>query len=298
MKSSINILFTLSFLAISAIANASTNASNLEPVWEVTGLLMPESVAYDKARDRYYVSNINGEPLKKDNEGERNGSIALIEGDGGKAIIEWVKGLSSPKGIELVGDKLYVADVKELVVIDVKQGAVVARYPAPEAKALNGITTYNSRVFVSDWMGNAIYTLENNKLVAWLEDDNLDMPNGLYAKAGYLYVGAWGKNMRSDFSTENTGSLKRISLETKKIQTLTDSNIWMNLDGLHVTESDEWLATDFLAGKLLVMNSEGNIKTEYALPQSSADFYYSDENDLLVVPLLMGGKVIAYRLKK
>jgi hypothetical protein len=42
------------------------------------GLAIPESVLYDAAADVYLVSNINGSPLEKDN----NGYISIFTPDG------------------------------------------------------------------------------------------------------------------------------------------------------------------------------------------------------------------------
>ena len=53
---------------------ASTTASK---VGETTGLNVPESVKYDAELDVYFVSNINGNPSQKDN----NGYIARIHAD-------------------------------------------------------------------------------------------------------------------------------------------------------------------------------------------------------------------------
>ncbi|OIQ99140.1 hypothetical protein GALL_188770 [mine drainage metagenome] len=156
-----------------------------EPVWSTSGLKMPESVEYDAARDRFYISNINGSITKPDG----NGSIGLIDGTGKLIDINWVVGLDSPKGLALYENKLYVADVNELVVINVVSGKVVARYPANGSMILNGISiNKNGKIFVSDWTGNRIYTLDGGELKIWLDSPELNSPNGLWAENDYLYV--------------------------------------------------------------------------------------------------------------
>ena len=280
----------LALLLISTI----TSAASLQPLWQVDGFKMPESVVYDSERKQFYVSNVNGKPLERDH----NGSISVFKEGGRDLVIDWVTGLSSPKGMDLLGNKLYVADVKELVVIDVDKAQISARYPLPESKVLNGISvTKQGDIYVSDWMGNRIYILGQHGLEVWLEDDNLQSPNGLYATNKYLYVGAWGDRPRQDFSTETSGSLKRISLQTKKLETVSKGDTWMNLDGIHKSKTGDIMATDFMKGQLLSINKAGKLKEVYPLEPSAADFYYVAQDNLVVVPYLMGQKVVAYTLK-
>jgi len=259
--------------------------------WEVQGFPMPESVDFDERRQRYYVSNVNGEPMGVDH----NGSLGWIAEDGSDYQVGWITGMSSPKGIALKGDYLYVADTHELVVVNVETEVITARYPVPNSGMLNDVTvTHHGDVFVSDWAGNAIYRLNGQELSLWLASDALQSPNGLFARNGYLYVGAWGEGARADFTTETTGSLKRIALHTKRIETLSDGSEWMNLDGIAPIRHQQWLATDFIAGDLLHLNRHGNIERRIMLEPSLADFYYDAYANTLVVPYLMGNKVVAY----
>lgn len=277
-----------------ATVGVNAFADSLTPVWETEGFKMPESVVYDEERQKIYVSNVNGGPTQRDH----NGSVGIMDADGKNPTFEWVEGLSSPKGMDLYGNKLYVADAGDLVVIDVDTGEISARYPAPSSKVLNGLdVTEDGTVYVSDWLGSRIYVLKDHKLELWLADDSLNFPNGLFASDGYLYVSTWGTNPRADFTTETSGTFIRVSLKTKKIETLNNGETWMNLDGIHKISKKEFLLTDFIKGELIVMSTKGKIKKTHklALP-SSADFFYIKEQNLLVVPYLMGGKVSAYKL--
>lgn len=275
------------------LVSASVFANNLTPLWEVNGFKMPESVVFDEKRNRYYVSNVNENPFSQD----ENGSIGWISANGYESETEWVKGLHSPKGLLLHNDYLYAADIQELVVINVNTGLVTARFEAPSSAVLNGIAiSKHGKIFVSDWLGNAIYTLENRELSLWLQSDELQHPNGIYVKHGHLYVGAWGEDIQGDFSTTVSGNLKRISLLSKRIKTLTTDEQWMNLDGLHPLPRQHWLATDFVSGELLTLNRHGNIINRNALEPTSADFFYDHKQRLLVVPYLISNKVVAYRL--
>jgi sugar lactone lactonase YvrE len=94
----------------------------------VAGFKTPESVRYDSARDVFYVSNINGSPLAKDD----NGFISSMKPDGTIDSLELIAGgrdgvtLNAPKGLALVGDTLWVADIDAVRAFNVHTGAVVA----------------------------------------------------------------------------------------------------------------------------------------------------------------------------
>jgi hypothetical protein len=90
----------------------------------VEGFLTPESVKYDSAQDVYFVSNINGGPLAKDN----NGFISRVRPDGAIENLKFIEGahngvtLNAPKGLALRGDTLWVADIDVVRAYDAKTG--------------------------------------------------------------------------------------------------------------------------------------------------------------------------------
>lgn len=94
----------------------------------VSGFKTPESVRYDSAGDVFYVSNINGSPLAKDD----NGFISRVKPDGTIDSLELIAGgrggvtLNAPKGLALIGDTLWVADIDAVRAFNVRTGAVVA----------------------------------------------------------------------------------------------------------------------------------------------------------------------------
>lgn len=94
----------------------------------VNGFKTPESVRYDSAGDVFYVSNINGSPVAKDN----NGFISRMKPDGTIDSLELIAGgrggvtLNAPKGLALIGDTLWVADIDVVRAFNVRTGAVVA----------------------------------------------------------------------------------------------------------------------------------------------------------------------------
>src|SRR6266699_5571937 len=93
----------------------------------VEGFLTPESVLHDPAQDIYFVSNINGGPTAKDN----NGFISRVRPDGAVENLKFIEGghrgvtLNAPKGLALEGDTLWVADIDVVRAFNAKTGALV-----------------------------------------------------------------------------------------------------------------------------------------------------------------------------
>jgi sugar lactone lactonase YvrE len=91
----------------------------------VEGFLTPESVLHDPAQDIYFVSNINGGPTAKDN----NGFISRVRPDGAVENLKFIEGahggvtLNAPKGLAIRGDTLWVADIDVVRAFDAKTGA-------------------------------------------------------------------------------------------------------------------------------------------------------------------------------
>jgi len=91
----------------------------------VEGFLTPESVLHDPAQDIYFVSNINGGPTAKDN----NGFISRVRPDGAVENLKFIEGahngvtLNAPKGLAIRGDTLWAADIDVVRAFDAKTGA-------------------------------------------------------------------------------------------------------------------------------------------------------------------------------
>src|SRR5438552_3255011 len=93
----------------------------------VAGFSTPESVLDDSTQDIYFVSNINGSPTAKDN----NGFISRVKPDGAVENLKFIEGgrtgitLNAPKGLALAGDTLWVADIDAVRAFNAKTGAPI-----------------------------------------------------------------------------------------------------------------------------------------------------------------------------
>src|SRR6476661_10425564 len=141
---------TLAILAIALafVAHVSTQTLKLEKLWE-TGqvVLVPESVLPYDGGKKLYVSLIDGGGWDADGKG----GVAKLNSDGSGLNQTWVTGLNAPKGMGLIGKRLYVADIKEVVVINTRDGKVEKKIPIEGATGLNDITVDGKgAVYVSD----------------------------------------------------------------------------------------------------------------------------------------------------
>lgn len=261
-------------------------------LWEATGFENPESALPDTAAGVIYVSNVAGGPADKDG----NGFISKLTIDGQVSALKWVTGLDSPKGLALAGGKLYVGDLDQLVEIDVATGTISARHQAPGAKVLNDVAADSEgRIYVSDWVGNAIWRLADGKLEKLVENADLKNPNGLFVEKDSLIVAAWGA-MAADFSTKVPGNLLAVTLDGKTISNLGSGKPVGNLDGIEPYDAQSYVVSDWVAGKIFQIASTGEAKELLSLGQGTADIGFIAATRTLLVPMMTQGKVLAYKL--
>ena len=132
------------------------------------GFLTPESALYDPEADLIYVSNINGGPSAVDN----NGFISQVSPEGEVLNLNWIAGgvagvtLNGPKGMAIVGNALYVADIDTVRVFDRLTGAPLAAIAIAGAQFLNDIAAGPDEViYVSDSSNGAVYAITANETV-------------------------------------------------------------------------------------------------------------------------------------
>lgn len=284
-------LSRLPALALAASLTACGGSDQPTKVWEASGFQNPESALPDTAGGVIYVSNVAGKPNDKDG----NGFISKLSLDGKVTAERWVTGLDAPKGLALFEGQLFVADLDQLVQIDVASGAVAARHQAPGAKILNDVAVdADGRVYVSDWAGNAIWRLAGGTFEKWLESEDLKSPNGLLVEGDKLVVAAWGA-MEADFSTKTPGNLLTVSIADKTIASLGNGAPVGNLDGLEPFDSDSYIVSDWVAGKVFRIARSGEATELLSISQGTADLGFVAGTRTAIIPLMVDGKVVAYK---
>lgn len=286
--------FTLiSFTTIALLVSPLTYSAS--ELWSVDGLVNPESALYDDARNIIYVSNVNGAPLDKDGAGH----ISRLTIDGKLQDAQWVSGLNAPKGLVQHENRLYVSDIDQLVEINVDSGKIENTWNAEGAKFLNDLAVdEKGRIYVSDMLTDSIYRLEDGRLSVWLQDENLQHPNGLQVDGERLLVAPWGKELQEDFTTKVLGHLIAVDLESKVITSVGSGQPVGNLDGLESDGQGKWLVSDWMAGALYRIDASGEAEMLMDLNQGSADIGVINSEGMVLVPMMMDNKVIALSTRK
>jgi sugar lactone lactonase YvrE len=281
-------------IAPSILLSLAAQFASAEEAWVVSGLKAPESVVFDAENKALYVSNIVGEPAAKDGEG----FISKLSMDGEVDAAGWVTGLHAPKGMVLSGGTLYVTDIDRLIAIDVAAGKVTGSWAAEGAQFLNDpAVDEQGRVFASDMLADRIYVLEGDSLSVWLEDQELQHPNGLAVEDGQLIVAAWGRDIQPDFTTKTPGHLLTIDLESKAIASYGSGQPIGNLDGLEPDGQGGWLVTDWIGGALYRVQPDGSFEQLLDLAAGSADLEYVADENLALIPMMLDGTLTAQRIE-
>jgi hypothetical protein len=262
-------------------------------VWETTGLSTPESALPDPLGTFAYVSNVNGNPTDKDG----NGFISKVSLKDGKiTALKWATGLDAPKGLALSDGQLFVSDIDRLVEIDTATGEIVASYKASGAKFLNDVAADGKgHVYVSDSGTSTIWRLTDDRLEKWMDGPELKYPNGLLVQGDKLIVAAWGPT--GEDGAPAPANLLEVSIPDKTVRDLGDGTPVGNLDGIEALDDHSYLVTDWVAGALFVIDATGKAEQLLDLDQGSADIGWLPKQRLLLIPMMMSDKLVAYRLE-
>jgi len=259
-------------------------------LWTVSeGIQTPESTYVDPDSGDIYVSSVEGMPAEKDGKGH----ISKISSDGKTVNAMWVTGLNAPKGLRSYEGTLWVTDIDEIVGIDMATAKVKSKTKVAGAQFLNDTAVgSDGTVYVSDMMGNKIIALKGGKTSVVAEGEELEYPNGLLVEGDVLVVGGWGKP-KPDFTTDVPGRLFKWDLKTKK-KTLITPEPAANIDGLESDGKGGYIATDYLAGKVLHITADGKVTTVTTFMPSTADIAFIPAENRLIVPHMNENKIVAY----
>lgn len=266
----------LSFLVLAAI-NLNAQEHKLEKIWETDSVIaVPESVL--PIKNILYVSLIDGAGWTADGKG----GVGKLNPEGKIIDTIWITGLNAPKGMGVVGNRIYVADMLEVIVIDIDKGKIEKKIKIDSAKGLNDITvTDKGVVYVSDSRGNKIWRLEND--IAELYLDSVTGVNGLKAIGDDLYIG-WGK------SFVKANSQKQISKIAEVLQ---------QIDGIEPVGNGDFILTAWV-GYIWYVHADGRVETlleTHQQKKNTADIGYDQQKRILYVPTFNGKSVVAYNLK-
>ncbi len=259
-----------------------------EPVpTKITGLKSPESVVQGKDGS-LYISEI----VEFGKNGD--GQISKVDKKGNVTVL--AKGLDDPKGLAMIGDKLYVADINRIIEVNKDgtwqvYGAQMAFPGTPvflndlEADKLGNLYVSDSGDLKS---GGVIYKIAKGgapiTVVSDSKNPDILAPNGL------LFEGR--NNLLSvDFES---GILYRVNLSTGATTKIAEG--FGGGDGLVKTKAGKIIISDWKTGKIyeLVGGKARLIKDGY---KASADMAITNDGKYLMVPDMKAGELDFVEIK-
>jgi hypothetical protein len=272
------------------------------PLWSLSGdFQSPESAFYDAATDAVFVSSINGGMTEKDG----NGYISRLTADGKMVNAKWATGLNGPKGLRGVGRTLWVADIDEVVAIDIATGAVSSRVKIEGATFLNDLATApDGTVYVSDSFKPAVYVVRKGQASIFAEGaETVEQANGLLVDGDRLVLGSVGagggrggaRGGGGGRGAAGGGNLYAFDLKTAMRTRLTTDAVG-GIDGIEPDGLGGIIVTDVIGRRILHVPASGQMRVLAQLSGGGADFGYIAKRRIAVVPYLNENKVEAYDL--
>ncbi len=267
-------------LVCAVLMNASAQKATAQKLWATDTILkIPESVLVDDKENCLWVSNIDGASNGKDGKG----SISKLSKTGAPINLDWVTGLNAPKGMAKYKQELYVADLTELVIIDIKKGVIKNKIKVEGSVFLNDVTVNkNGAVFVSDSRTGKVHRIENG--IVSIEVENLQGPNGLLSIEDQLLILDRG----SLLSVTPGGAISKIM-----------DGMDPSTDGIERVAPNQYIVSCWNGIVYFVAAGAQKITLFDTRSEkiNSADIGYDAKNKIIYVPTFMKNSVVAYQLQ-
>ena len=285
-------------------AGTSTAAASTTPqkVGETTGLNVPESVRYDPELDVYYITNINGNPSNKDN----NGFIARVHADSLSVVTMLVEGgkrgarLNAPKGMALRGDTLFVADIDMLRRFNRRTGEVLEAVSLRENSAtfLNDVAIGPDGVYISDTgilfdaQGgmthpgvNRIFKVVGTRVTEVAKGDSLNNPNGI------AWDASGNRFILAPFGGPNLQALTPGQATTTNLASGPGG-----YDGIEVLSNGNLLVSSWTDSTVYVVHGGTHMMPLIRNVSAPADIGVDTKRNIVAVPRFNDAKVEYYRI--
>ena len=273
----------------------------LRKVGQTPNLDGPESARYDRDLDVWFVSNVNGTPLAKDN----NGYISRLRPDGAPYTVKFIEGgkkgvtLNAPKGLAINGDTLWVADIDVARAFNKRTGALIANVSTQgRARFLNGAAIgpdgavymtdtgvlFGSKGEVSHPGPDQIFRVTRGGVSVALTSPTLEGPNGITwdpQRKRFVVVSFLGKGIYGwkpgDKNVDSIGAGPG------------------QQDGVVFLPDGRLLVTSWTDSSLFVLD-KGQARKVAAKVPSPADIDINPRDSRVAIPLLMENRVEFWEL--
>ena len=263
---------------------------------QIDGLQRPQSFIADPSGEFYFISNINGEPEAKDN----NGFITKLDKDGKTTHLHFIHGgqdgttLDGPKGMAIVDRLLYVVDIDTLRAFDKDTGKSAVTVPLdrngshgphPTVALIDVAYDGKGMLYLSDTEADTVYRVEIAKqhaITVLTKDSVLAGPSGLAwnAKTGKLVAVSWNKGKIFEIGPDGAvGELVSNSFFSSRFH---------NLSGVDFDQWGSMYVSDFSAGKVWRIRPDMKFEVIAEYLSTPADIGIDRKGHLILVPYYYG----------
>ncbi len=272
---------------LSSVGLVFVLASPLHAV-QITGLASPNSFIGDESGRDFFISNINGSPDARDN----NGFITKLDASGKIISLKFIQGgvadvlLHAPKGLALIGRTLYVADLDQLKGFDTTTGKplMAVSFPTSSGKpvSLTDIASgQNGLLYASDQNANSIYRIDltsDHRVTLLIHDDRLAGPSGVavHPKTGHVIAVSW-----------ETGKILEITPDGQLTELESNGFFTGRFQNLSGVDFDRWgnmYVSDFSKGKIWRITRDRRFQVIAEYLSTPADIGIDRANNLILVP--------------
>ena len=291
-----------SLLVVAACAEpAPTPDSGAETAavgWDLrdAGFATPESVLHHADADVYLVSNINGDPGGKDD----NGFISRVSPDGTVEELKWIDGaaedveLHAPKGMAVQEGTLYVTDIDCVRMFDAASGAPSGEVCVPDATFLNDIAPdAQGTLFVTDTGlesgpdglvptgTDAVYRLSGDgRMAAIARGEWLGRPNGVAVGSRGIFVVTFG-----------SGEVHQLAVDGSHEPVMPASD--RQLDGVEFTDDGGFVFSSWGESAVFRVAGDGVVTRIVEDVEAPADIGLDRTRGRVLIPQFSANAVLA-----
>lgn len=274
----------LALVACTGTARPDTHGGSTPPkgpqeLARVSGFATPEGVRCVGA-GACVVSNVSGQPSVQDGDG----FLSRISVDGALTTLAWSEGtLDGPKGMDRVGETLYVADIQEIRAVDLGTGAVTAAAAVDGAGFLNDLAVApDGSLWFTDTQRGTLHRWDRSGAVETVVAD-LAGPNGVLVHDDRVWVASFGEPTL--WAHDLAGTLQGT-------YTLPAGQ----LDGVVVDRDGRFLVSSWAAEGVFAGTPGGDWTLLLEGLPGPADLGYDADTHRLFVPLFNDGQVVVFTL--
>lgn len=281
-------MFAIFYRHVLLVAVLTLGFSAQSEAAQITGLESPNSFVGDPSGKDYFISNINGEPDARDN----NGFITKLDTEGKITNLKFIQGgvsdvlLHAPKGMALIGSMLYIADLDQLKGFDKTTGKLLVTISFPsqahgQVSLTDVAASPTGLLYASDQTANSIYRItpsDNHRIDLLIHDDRLAGPAGIaiHPKTNHLIAVSWEKGKILEITPDGQLSeLESNGFFTSRFQ---------NLSGVDFDQWGNMYVSDFTKGKIWRMTRDHRFQVIAEYLPAPADIGIDRANNLILVP--------------